>query len=108
VVGGYGTGPRRSWQLIRRTLDNLGLSADLLKHGVKREAFLFRLVDNLNEYMNGESDEPKYRDFPFCDLADYWKERWLKGRFERVDGWHSWNNQEILQALTVEEIKNDD
>ena len=107
VDGGYGTGPRRSWQLIRRTLDNLGFSADLLKHGVKREAFLFRLVDNLNGYMNGESTEPKYRNLPFNDLADYWKERWLKGRFERVDGWHSWNNQEILNSLTVMEKLDD-
>jgi len=108
VVGGYGTGPRRSWQLIRRTLDEIGLSADLLKHGVRREAFLFRLIDNLDEYMSGEADTPKYRDLPFSDMANYWKERWLKGRFERVDGWHSWSNQEIFKSLIVGEKPDND
>ena len=108
TLGGYGTGPRRTWQIIRRSLDDIGISADLLKHGVKREAFLFRLIDNLDDYMDGKSDRPQYRDFPFDAMAEFWKSRWLLGRFERVDGWHSWDNQEILQALTVEEIKNDD
>lgn len=104
--GGYGTGPKRTWQLIRRTLDELGLSADLLKHGVKREAFLFRLIDNLEDYMNGQTKTPKYKDLPFNDLAGYWKERWLTGRYNRVDGWHSWDNQEILTSLTVGEMAN--
>ncbi len=108
IIGGYGTGPRRSWQLIRRTLDELGLSADLLKHGVKREAFLFRLIDNLDEYMRGESDLPKYRNLPFDEMTHYWKERWLKGRFERVDGWHNWNNQEIFNSFIVGEKSDND
>ena len=106
--GGYGTGPKRTWQLIRTTLDDLGMSADLLKHGVKREAFLFRLVDNLEDYMNGKNKIPKYRDLPFSDLAEYWKERWLKGRYDRVDGWHAWDNHEILSNLTVGEMATDD
>lgn len=108
VVGGYGTGPRRSWQLIRRTLDKLGLSADLLKHGVRREAFLFRLINNLNEYMSGEADTPNYRDLPFSDMANYWKERWLKGRFERVDGWHNWSKQEVFKSLIIGEKPDND
>jgi len=106
--GGYGTGPKRTWQLIRRTLDELEMPADLLKHGVKREAFLFRLVDNLEEYMNGKNKTPKYRDLPFDDLAEYWKERWLKGRYDRVDGWHAWDNQDILTSLTVGEVVTND
>ncbi len=106
--GGYGTGPKRTWQLIRKTLDELGIPADLLKHGVKREAFLFRLVDNLEDYMNGKNKTPKYRDLPFNDLAEYWKERWLKGRYDRVDGWHAWDNHEILTSLTVEERATND
>lgn len=103
--GGYGTGPKRSWQLIRRTLDELDLPADLLKHGVKREAFLFRLVDNLEDYMNGKAKKPQYRNLPFNDLAKYWKTRWLEGRYNRVDGWHSWNNEDIFNSMNVWEEK---
>jgi hypothetical protein len=99
--GGYGTGPKRSWQLMRLALDRLGISADLLKHGVQREAFLFRLVDNLEEYMSGKNKSPTYKNLPFADLATYWRERYLLPRSERVDGWHWWDKQEILKDITT-------
>lgn len=102
IQGGYGTGPRRTWQLIRTALDKIGLPGDLLKHGVKREAFLFRLVDDLEEYLEGEVLVPIYRDYPFDDLAKYWKDRWLIKRADRVDGWHQWDNHEIIQMLILE------
>jgi len=99
--GGYGTGPKRSWQIIRQTLDRIGISGDILKHGIKREAFLFRLIDNLEDYLEGKPGTPVYRDLPFENLADYWKERWLIGRSERVDGWHKWESQEIANSLIL-------
>lgn len=108
VQGGYGTGPRRTWQIMRRALDKLGIPGDILKHGVKREAFLFRLVDNLEAYLNGETEIPAYRNMPFENLANYWKERWLKSRFERVDGWHRWDSQEIASSLILAEPQQDD
>lgn len=99
--GGYGTGPKRSWQLMRLALDHLDISADLLKHGVQREAFLFRLVENLEEYMSGKNKTPIYKNLPFADLAAYWKERYLLPRSERVDGWHRWDRQEVLKDITT-------
>jgi len=99
--GGYGTGPRRTWQIIRLALDKIGVSGDILKHGIKREVFLFRLIDNLEDYLEGKAGTPVYRNLPFECLADYWKERWLKGRFERVDGWHKWESQEIANSLIL-------
>jgi len=99
--GGYGTGPKRSWQIIRQTLDRIGISGDILKHGIKREAFLFRLIDNLEDYLEGKPGTPVYRDLPFENLADYWNERWLIGRSERVDGWHKWESQEIANSLIL-------
>jgi len=101
--GGFGTGPRRKWQTIRRALDILGFENDFLRNGVKREVFLFRLVDNLESYMEGRTTEPKYRDLPFTDMADYWRERWLLPRAQRVDGWVTWDNAEIVKLLLVGE-----
>jgi len=72
--GGFGTGPRRKWQTMVRALERLGFSRDLLRHRVKREAFLFPLVDNLKDYMEGWAAVPAYRDLPFADLAAYWRE----------------------------------
>ncbi len=101
TTSGYGSGPNRSWQLIRLALHHLGISADLLKHGVQRETFLFRLIENLEDYMSGKTASPVYKDLPFGDLAAYWKERYLLPRSERVDGWHRWNRQEILKDITT-------
>ncbi len=103
--GGFGTGPRRKWQTMVRALDRLGLPSDLLRHGVKREVFLFRLVDNLEPYMEGRDAEPVYRDLPFSDLVVWWRERWLLPRAERVDGWQEWRKEEIRSLLLLEQDK---
>ncbi|HMN15666.1 MAG TPA: hypothetical protein PKD55_25400, partial [Bellilinea sp.] len=50
VKMGYGTGPRAKWQTILIALDKLGLPRKLMIHGLKREAFLFPLIGNLEAY----------------------------------------------------------
>jgi hypothetical protein len=101
--GGFGTGPRRKWQTMVRALEQLGFSSDFLRHGVKREVFLFRLVDNLEAYMEGREAEPVYRNVPFSELVAWWRERWLLPRSERVDGWREWRNEEIKRLLLIEQ-----
>lgn len=101
--GGFGTGPRRKWQTMVRALDRLGLPSDLLRHGVKREVFLFRLVSNLEAYMEGRDVVPVYRNLPFSDLVAWWRERWLLPRADRVDGWREWRKEGIRNLLMVEQ-----
>ncbi len=105
--GGYGTGPKRTWQLIRRVLDSVDIPGDPLKHGVRREVFLFRLVSNLEDYLEGRAQTPDYFDYPFSELAQYWKERWLIARAERVDGWHQWESQKIVERLILNDPTNE-
>mgnify|MGYP000477653275 CR=1 FL=1 len=102
--GGFGTGPRRKWQTMVRALERLGLSADLLRHGIKREVFLFRLIENLEGYMEGRDPEPIYRNLPFSALVTWWRERWLLPRAERVDGWRAWRKEEIKDLLLIEQV----
>lgn len=101
--GGFGNGPRRKWQTMVRALNQLGLSSDLLHHGVKREVFLFRLVNNLEDYLEGRDAEPVYRDLPFSELVTWWRKRWLLPRAQRVDGWREWRKEEIKNFLLVEQ-----
>ncbi len=100
--GGFGTGPRRKWQTMVRALEQLGFSADLLHHGVKREVFLFRLVCNLEDYLEGRDPDPIYRNLPFSELAAWWRDRWLLPRAARVDGWQSWSKEGIKRLLLME------
>ena len=101
--GGFGVGPRIKWQTMVRALGQLGFSADVLKHGVKREAFLFPLVSNLSDYMEGLSTEPAYFDRPFAALAEHWRTRWLLDRAERVDGWRQWQREDTLKTVILTE-----
>jgi hypothetical protein len=82
-------------------LERLGFSSELLKHGVKREAFLFPLTRNLKNYMEGRASRPIYYHQSFRDLAAWWRERWLLARAERVDGWHAWDKAEIERMLII-------
>ncbi len=100
--GGFGKGPRIKWQTMTRTLDRIGLSRELLRHNVQREAFLIPLIHNLDNYLNGDDTVPDYIDVSFQDLAAYWRERWFLPRAERVDGWHSWEKERIPASLTIE------
>lgn len=105
VVGGYGSGPRRKWQLMRRTLDLLGFSGDLLKNGVHREVFLFSLIHNLEEYMEGTAKIPAYRDLPFSLLAEYWRDDLLIPRSNRVNGWQDWESKLTFAQMVGDETK---
>jgi hypothetical protein len=98
-LAGFGSGPRPKWQTMVRALKRLGLSADLIRHGIKREVFLFRLVDNLEAYMERRDTEPVYRDWSFAELAAWWRERWLLPRAQRVDEWRAWRREEIEVGL---------
>jgi len=99
--GGFGSGPRRKWQTMVRALRRLGLPAELLYHGVKREVFLFRLVNNLEAYMEGRDPEPDYRNLPLSELIAWWRERWLLPRAKRMDGWREWRKEQIKDLLLL-------
>ena len=101
--GGFGVGPRIKWQTMVRALGRLGFSADVLKHGVKREAFLFPLIGNLSDYLEGRATEPTYFDRPFAALVEHWRTRWMLDRAERVDGWRQWQPEEHISTLILSE-----
>jgi hypothetical protein len=103
--GGYGNGPRIKWQTMVRAFNKIGLSRELLRHNVQREAFLIPLTNNLKNYMQGLDILPDFIDVSFEELAAYWRERWLLPRSERVDGWHAWERGEIAALLTIKNAK---
>ncbi|MBI3243257.1 MAG: DUF4338 domain-containing protein [Chloroflexi bacterium] len=101
IRGGFGVGPRIMWQNYKRVFSLLDLPSQLLKHGVRREAFLFPLSSNLENYMSGKASRPVYYHQSFQDLVDWWCERWLLPRADRVDGWHAWDKEQIEHLLTL-------
>jgi len=99
--GGFGSGPRIKWQTMMRALVRLGLGRNLLRHGVKREVFLFSLIRNLEDYMEGRDRIPQYRDLSFAELAGFWRERWLLPRAQRVTDWQEWTREQVIADLRL-------
>jgi len=97
--GGFGKGPKIVWQTCSRTFDQLGLPRDLLKHGVRREVFLFPLIDNLPAFMSEPRVEPHFYQQSFEELADWWRTRWLLPPARRVDGGHQGDRKNIQFLL---------
>ncbi|TCS72154.1 uncharacterized protein DUF4338 [Sulfuritortus calidifontis] len=99
VTGGYGNGPKIRWQNFTRALQVLGLPSRYFEHGLQREAFLFRFVENLEDGMAG-GDFGKPIQLSTGDYADFWKERWALPRAERITSWKEFNSEAYFaQAL---------
>jgi hypothetical protein len=94
--GGFGAGPKVRWQNITNALTLLGLPGSLLQHGVKREVFLFRLVDDLETGMAGGGFGKPLRLTP-KDFGTFWRDRWAIPRASRFPEWNRGNDVELIR-----------
>lgn len=99
TYGGFGKGPRIKWQTMVRALNLVGLGSEILRHGVKREAFLLPLVSNWKECFEDSEQRPEPIDASFNDLVRHWHKTWLLPRSQRVEDWQEWKSENILEML---------
>lgn len=79
----FGEGPNWKIRTARSALSQIGLTGNILKHGIKREVYGIPLACNFKDFLIGKEDDLESFDLAFDDLASYWKERWLKGRAKK-------------------------
>jgi len=79
----FGQGPNWKMRAARTCLSLLGLSPNLLRHGIKRDFYAIPLANNFREYLLGQSEELDLLDFNSTDLVQYFKNRWFFPRIER-------------------------
>ena len=87
VPGGFGNGPKIRWQNIMRALGDLKISRDFLEHGLRREVFIFELVNNLQDVCR-HGHIPDSAHFDTDRWVTHWKSRWCLPRAERNPGWY--------------------
>jgi hypothetical protein len=86
VTNRFGDGPIWRMRVIRSVGDLLGFDSDfLLKHSFQRGIYAIPLAKNFKAYLNSESDELDYCDYPLVDMVNYWKERWFNKRKQRPE-----------------------
>lgn len=99
--GGYGNGPKVRWQNITRALVELELPRRLLRHGMKRQVFLYRFTDDLESGMKGGTFGNPLS-LSESDFGEFWRERWAIPRAISRPTWNQGDDTALLeQALTL-------
>ena len=97
VVGHkFGDGPSWVMRVIRSAGELLGFDSDfLLKHSFKRNIYFIPLASEFKAFLNGETKQPKFKNYSKNDLVQFWRDRWLENRKKNIDavanvlGFHS-------------------
>lgn len=79
----WGDGFRNRREVIRKGLSKLGLSADLIYHGIRREIFAAPLGRDALRFLRGEVSRPCFYDWSAETLAQQFLERWFYDRAKR-------------------------
>jgi hypothetical protein len=79
----WGNGFRNKREVVRKCLAGLGLSSDLIYHGIKREVLAAPLGKNALPFLRREVGDPACYDWPASMLVRIFMKRWLLGRAQR-------------------------
>jgi hypothetical protein len=79
----WGNGFRNRRELVRKVLPLLGLSRELVYHGVQREIFAAPLASNTNAFLRGEQQRLRPFNRTAAELFAWFRERWLLPRAAR-------------------------
>ncbi|MDI6906412.1 MAG: DUF4338 domain-containing protein [Thermoanaerobacterales bacterium] len=104
----WGNGFRNRREIVKKCLVDLGLSQDLLYHGIRREVFVVPLAHNAREFLQGKHSKVRWLDQSVEDLFRSFRKRWLLLRAERnqryrdfnPESWRLWGRKagEVLQS----------
>jgi hypothetical protein len=96
----WGTGTRNRRVVVREALKSLGLSKDLLYHGIKREIFISPFGENWKEYITDQDKRLKlFKKNEVKDISEFILNRWVIPRAER-DGSYSTFKKEDYKLST--------
>lgn len=96
----FGQGPNWKLRTVRKGLKELGLSGELLRHGINREIYGIPLAQNFREFLLGHEKKLNTLDLPLQDLYVFFKNRWLYGRAERKPEYREFTKGTVKSLIT--------
>ncbi|MBX3412414.1 MAG: DUF4338 domain-containing protein [Pirellulales bacterium] len=90
----WGTGFRNRREVVKKSLKALGLSSELLCHGVRREVFVVPTATNSKSFLCGETDRLDHTDRPAEELWTHFRNRWLLPRAARDQRFRTFKREE--------------
>lgn len=91
----WGEGFRNKREVLKKALPLLGLSKELLRHGVKREIFLAPLAKNAADYLKGDDKRLFGYNWSVPKLFSIFRSRWLLPRAARCPEYANFNRKEF-------------
>lgn len=91
----WGNGWRSRRELVRAVLPKLGLSRELVYHGVRREVFVVPLADNAPAFLRGETDDVEPLRMSAAELFGWFRERWLLPRASRDQSYRDFDHRTL-------------
>jgi hypothetical protein len=89
----WGVGFRNRRELIRKALPKLGLSPNMIYHGVQREIFVIPLAKNSREFLNSQAESPEWFDRTVRKVFAGFRERWLIPRAARDESYRAFDRE---------------
>lgn len=80
----YGQGPNWKMRILRRGLHEIGLSEKTMSIGWQRGYYRCVLAENWKEYLRGEHNRIKWKEFESEKLVGYWRSRWVVPRLSKL------------------------
>lgn len=79
----WGSGFRNRREVVRKCLRELGLAADWLYHGIKRQVFVAPLAKNTREFLRGDHSRLFWHHRSTNEIFHSFRNRWLLPRARR-------------------------
>lgn len=97
----FGNGPNYRIRVARKALEAIGLPADLLRHGIRREIYVAPLAGNSREFLRGEANRLSWYSRPLDEVVEFWRHRWLLPRAERDTSYQHFDSNAWLKILRL-------
>ena len=96
----YGNGPNWKFRAIRAAMELMGISRDLLRHGIRREVFVSELATNATALLKGDHEIPIYDNLePAPRVGAKALERWVLPRASRRPEYKYWQKDQLRKAV---------
>lgn len=100
----FGDGPNWKLRAVRKVLGKIGLSPDLMRHGIPREVFICQLASNAYEFLRQKTNKPNFRGLRTAEeISQMAIERWMAPRAVRRGEYRAWLKDDFAKRLVANE-----
>lgn len=99
-----GDGPSPKLRYVRKCLNILDIDQSVMEHGIQRGFYAAPLAKNFKSVLKND-DPARYYDMSVDDIFEFFRERYLLDRAERITRWRNYNAEDIRVTKTLNKFQ---